>query len=200
MSKSPRASRPARPELVTAPIDLTGVEEEKEEEPDGYDEAETQELFKKCDKDNSGHINPEEFKTTMRELAPAITDGQLLQGLLELDVDGNGQITWDGERAFCRRAAARPRAARGATRAGCLARSRLTDFAVFCCLRVSGLVEEAVLATAGGDCRPLPKVGLRLRQHARTRRNPHNSLISRDMSEEIVLKMMDFILKMMISH
>ena len=85
------------PPPVTAPIDLTAVSEEEDLE--GYDEKETKELFYKFAEGKKGSITPEQFRTAMRELSPGVDDKQLEEGLVELDADGDGEISYEGAHA-----------------------------------------------------------------------------------------------------
>ena len=80
------------PQLAEAPL---APQIPEGDAPEGYDEEDAREPLNKCDADGSGSISPEEFRTAMQELAPAMSVGELDEGLKELDADGDGEIVWE---------------------------------------------------------------------------------------------------------
>ena len=52
-------------------------------------------IFKQFDTDNSGHIEPEEFKSMMNGIGVFMTDDEFREAMVFLDEDGNGKIELD---------------------------------------------------------------------------------------------------------
>lgn len=52
-------------------------------------------IFEKADKDESGALDRQEFKTCMQEAELGLTKKEINILMQQVDVDGDGQITWD---------------------------------------------------------------------------------------------------------
>lgn len=52
-------------------------------------------LFRYCDKDDSGSIDKDELGSVMHELGKDLTDEELSTLMTQLDSDGNGDIDFD---------------------------------------------------------------------------------------------------------
>jgi calmodulin len=63
---------------------------------DGDSEEEIRQAFKVFDKDGNGTISVSELKTVMNSLGERLTDAEIDAMIREADVDGDGEISYDG--------------------------------------------------------------------------------------------------------
>ena len=64
---------------------------------DGGDpEEDLKEAFKVFDKDNNGFISQSELRLVMVNLGEKLTDDELKEMILEADIDGDGQVNYEG--------------------------------------------------------------------------------------------------------
>jgi Ca2+-binding EF-hand superfamily protein len=54
------------------------------------------EAFKVFDKDNNGFISQSELRLVMVNLGEKLTDDELKEMILEADIDGDGQVNYEG--------------------------------------------------------------------------------------------------------
>lgn len=64
---------------------------------DGGDpDEDLKEAFKVFDKDNNGFISQSELRLVMSNLGEKLTDDELEEMILEADIDGDGQVNYEG--------------------------------------------------------------------------------------------------------
>lgn len=64
---------------------------------DGGDpEEDLKEAFKVFDNDNNGFISQSELRLVMVNLGEKLTDDELKEMILEADIDGDGQVNYEG--------------------------------------------------------------------------------------------------------
>ena len=59
-------------------------------------EDDLKEAFKVFDKDNNGFISAKELKEVMTSLGENLTDEELSEMIKEADIDGDGEVNYDG--------------------------------------------------------------------------------------------------------
>lgn len=68
-------------------------------------EADTEEelkgAFKVFDKDNNGYISADELRHVMTNLGEKLTDEEVEEMIKEADVDGDGQVNYEGTVKLC---------------------------------------------------------------------------------------------------
>ena len=72
---------------------IDGIKHQGLGSPSGQSAAAT--IFKQFDTDNSGHIEPSEFKAMMNGIGVFMTDDEFREAITFLDEDGNGKIELD---------------------------------------------------------------------------------------------------------
>ncbi|KAG1841451.1 calmodulin, partial [Suillus subalutaceus] len=63
---------------------------------DFTEEDEIKEAFKVFDEDGNGYINPAELRHVMMNLGEKLTEAEVNEMIREADIDGDGQINYDG--------------------------------------------------------------------------------------------------------
>lgn len=64
---------------------------------DGGDpEEDLREAFKIYDKDNNGFISQSKLRLVMANLGEKLTDDELKEMIIEADIDGDGQVNYQG--------------------------------------------------------------------------------------------------------
>ncbi|KAG1874969.1 calmodulin, partial [Suillus subluteus] len=66
-------------------------------------EDEIKEAFKVFDEDGNGYINPAELRHVMMNLGEKLTEAEVNEMIREADIDGDGQINYDGSSPFLHR-------------------------------------------------------------------------------------------------
>lgn len=64
-------------------------------------EEELREAFKVFDKDGNGYISGAELRHVMTNLGERLTDEEVDEMIREADVDGDGQVNYDGMSELC---------------------------------------------------------------------------------------------------
>ncbi|CAE6444849.1 unnamed protein product [Rhizoctonia solani] len=64
-------------------------------------EEEIKEAFKVFDKDGNGYISAAELRHVMTNLGEKLSDNEVDEMIREADVDGDGQINYEGESLLC---------------------------------------------------------------------------------------------------
>lgn len=63
-------------------------------------EEEIREAFRVFDKDGNGFISAAELRHVMTNLGEKLTDEEVDEMIREADIDGDGQVNYEGERIF----------------------------------------------------------------------------------------------------
>ena len=83
---------------IDFPEFLTMMESKKKDTDDP--EAELKEAFEVFDKDGNGAISVEELKQVMANLGEKLTHEQVNEMIREADIDGDGQVNYEGNCYF----------------------------------------------------------------------------------------------------
>ena len=68
-----------------------------------YDgEMEIKEIFRVFDKDGNGFISTSELRLVMSNLGEKLTDEEVDEMIREADIDGDGQVNYEGESIHCK--------------------------------------------------------------------------------------------------
>ena len=64
-------------------------------------EEEIKEAFRVFDKDGNGFISAAELRHVMTNLGEKLTDEEVDEMIREADIDGDGQVNYEGKGIFC---------------------------------------------------------------------------------------------------
>lgn len=64
-------------------------------------EEEIREAFRVFDKDGNGFISAAELRHVMTNLGEKLTDEEVDEMIREADIDGDGQVNYEGELNYC---------------------------------------------------------------------------------------------------